>query len=256
MFGSKPATKWTLAFAGTVLAVGIALFLPRTANAQPGGPPVPAGPCGALQQADFSSIPGAPASIISTQIVSATDTQPEYCEVYGLVSSQIQFKLWLPTAGWNDRYLQVGCGGYCGGLSPSEQCYTGLAQNFAVGFDNSGHVSGGMMGGGDALWGYDNLGLRQDFGYRSEHVTAQVAKAIVAAFYGKDPAHSYYFGCSNGGRQALQEAQRGRRTSTASSPVHPPLSRHRSTVSTNRGTGWPTPLRTAALSSSRRSFNC
>ena len=58
------------------------------------------------------------------------------------------------------------------------------------------------------MWGYDNLGLREDFGYRSEHVTAAVAKAVIAAFYGQDPAYSYYFGCSNGGRQALQEAQR------------------------------------------------
>ncbi len=102
----------------------------------------------------------------------------------------------------------MGCGGYCGSLNPSDQCYTGLAQNFAVGFDNSGHISGSMMGGGDAIWAYDNLGLREDFGYRSEHVTAQVAKAVVAAFYGEDPLYSYYFGCSNGGRQALQEAQR------------------------------------------------
>jgi feruloyl esterase len=172
------------------------------------GPPVPAGPCGDLQRADFTTIPGAPASIISTQVVSATETQPEYCEVYGLIASQIQFKVWLPTENWNERYLQVGCGGYCGSLNPSEQCYTGLGQNFAVAFDNSGHVSGGMSGGGDALWAYNNTPLREDFGYRSEHVMAQVAKAITAEFYGKDPVYSYYFGCSNGGRQALQEAQR------------------------------------------------
>jgi feruloyl esterase len=200
--------KWLRALASTAVVLCVALLLVKTAHAQPPGPPVPAGPCGALQQADISTIPGAPASIISTQIVSATGTQPEYCEVYGLISSQIQFKLWLPTSDWNERYLQVGCGGYCGGLSPSEQCYTGLEQNFAVGFDNSGHISGGMLGGGDALWGYDNQELREDFGYRSEHVTAEVAKAIVAAFYDKGPAYSYYFGCSNGGRQALQEAQR------------------------------------------------
>lgn len=192
---------------GVVLALCTLFFLPAVASAQPGAP-LPSGPCGSLQQADFSMIPGAPASILSTQIISATATQPEYCEVYGLISSQIQFKLWLPTAGWNERYLQVGCGGYCGSTDPSEQCYTGLTENFAVGFDNSGHLGGAPVGGGDALWGYDNMGLRADFGYRSEHVTAQVAKAIVAAFYGQDPQYSYYFGCSNGGRQALQEAQR------------------------------------------------
>lgn len=200
-------TKWLPALAGTILTLCLVTLAYGTASAQPGAP-LPSGPCGALQQADFSTIPDAPASILSTQIISATDTQPEYCEVYGLISSQIQFKLWLPTAGWNERYLQVGCGGYCGSTDPSEQCYTGLADNFAVGFDNSGHLGGAPVGGGDALWGYDNMGLSEDFGYRSEHVTAQVAKAVIAAFYSQDPAYSYYFGCSNGGRQALQEAQR------------------------------------------------
>ena len=201
------AIRWPLALAGSVLALCLVLFVSGTASAQPGAP-LPSGPCGTLQQADFSTIPGAPASIMSTQIISATDTQPEYCAVYGLIASQIQFKLWLPTAGWNERYLQVGCGGYCGSTDPSEQCYTGLADNFAVGWNNSGHLGGAPVGGGDALWGYDNMGLREDFGYRSEHVMAQVAKAVVAAFYGQDPAYAYYFGCSNGGRQALQEAQR------------------------------------------------
>ncbi len=128
------AIRWPLALAGSVLALCLGLFVSGTASAQPGAP-LPSGPCGTLQQADFSTIPGAPASIMSTQIISATDTQPEYCEVYGLISSQIQFKLWLPTAGWNERYLQVGCGGYCGSTDPSEQCYTGLAENFAVGLE-------------------------------------------------------------------------------------------------------------------------
>jgi feruloyl esterase len=47
-----------------------------------------------------------------------------------------------------------------------------------------------------------------DFGYRAVHDTAEQAKAIVTAFYGKPPVRSYFTGCSDGGREALMEAQR------------------------------------------------
>src|SRR5437773_6793 len=47
-----------------------------------------------------------------------------------------------------------------------------------------------------------------DFGYRGIHEMTLVAKAAVKAYYGKDAQHSYFWGCSNGGRQALMEAQR------------------------------------------------
>jgi Tannase and feruloyl esterase len=99
----------------------------------------------------------------------------------------------------------VGCGGYCGSLRASPESNTALAQNFAVAFDNSGHVGGGM-GAGNALWGLDRPQLRIDFGYRLEHVMSIAAKAIATAFYGTNPRYSYFQGCSNGGRQALMSA--------------------------------------------------
>ena len=47
-----------------------------------------------------------------------------------------------------------------------------------------------------------------DFGFRAVHETAERSKAIIGAFYGEAPKHSYFSSCSNGGRQALMEAQR------------------------------------------------
>jgi Tannase and feruloyl esterase len=35
----------------------------------------------------------------------------------------------------------------------------------------------------------------------------KVAKSLVEAFYGRPARHSYFFGCSTGGQQALVEAQ-------------------------------------------------
>lgn len=54
----------------------------------------------------------------------------------------------------------------------------------------------------------DQPQLRIDFGDRSEPVTALAAKAIATAFYGETSRYAYFQGCSNGGWQALQEAQR------------------------------------------------
>jgi len=47
-----------------------------------------------------------------------------------------------------------------------------------------------------------------DFGYRAVHEMTVNAKAIVEAFYGTAPVHSYWNGCSQGGRQGITEAIR------------------------------------------------
>ena len=47
-----------------------------------------------------------------------------------------------------------------------------------------------------------------DFGNRAIHEMTLKAKLVIQAFYGDAPKHSYFASCSNGGRQALMEAQR------------------------------------------------
>jgi hypothetical protein len=171
----------------------------------------PAESCAALGQADFSTIPGASTTIVSATPVSASsNTLGDYagCEVNGLIAPQIQFQLMLPTQNYQGKYLQLGCGGYCGtdtlsAPAASYGCVPVTTGQFAEATDNEGH-SGAVFSGAFAA----DLNLRVDFGYASEHALAVAAKAIIAAFYGHGPAESYYDGCSQGGHEALLEAQR------------------------------------------------
>jgi len=183
---------------------------------------LPKRPCGALMQTgswpmpgvvpgvtDFSAIPGAPARVVSATVVAATAQSPAYCDVQGYVAPQIHFELGLPTTTWQGRYLQNGCSGLCGGAYPPtfQPCAAQPGGDFAVASTDDGHTSA-SPGGFDGLWARDDAQLRIDYGYRAAHVLAVAAKAIITAYYGVAPRHSYFAGCSDGGREALMEAQR------------------------------------------------
>ena len=62
--------------------------------------------------------------------------------------------------------------------------------------------------GTDASWALHHPEKQIDFGYRALKETTDAAKAILAAYEGKKPRFSYFQGCSDGGREALMEAQR------------------------------------------------
>jgi feruloyl esterase len=46
-----------------------------------------------------------------------------------------------------------------------------------------------------------------DYATRSTHLMTVRAKEIIKAFYGEPPARSYFYGCSTGGRQGVDEAR-------------------------------------------------
>lgn len=156
---------------------------------------------------DFARIPGAPTEIWSATIVPASGKNPAYCDVKGLISPQIQFELKLPTTTWQGRYLQMGCGGSCGSIPVSTfpACNLQPQGNFAVASTNDGHIGSSA---GDSLWALESQPLRLDFSYRAVHKLAVVAKVLIASYYGSPPRKSYFEGCSDGGREALAEAQR------------------------------------------------
>ncbi|MGH6991958.1 MAG: tannase/feruloyl esterase family alpha/beta hydrolase [Caulobacteraceae bacterium] len=158
--------------------------------------------CVSLAGEDLSRLPGAPSLVFSAAVVPASGELPEYCDVKGEVAPQIAFEVRMPVRDWNGRYLQSGCGGFCGTINIAG-ANDALTKGFAVAAGDMGHV-GGMIQ--LPIWA-ESPDLRRDFGHRSTHVTAEAAKALVERFYDRAPAFSYWRGCSTGGRQGLTEAQ-------------------------------------------------
>ena len=139
-----------------------------------------------------------------------TVTVPRHCEVSGVSrptsDSEIAFLLWLPPASeWNGKYMQRGNGGWAGAISPVS-LYRPLTLGYAVSATDDGHRAEGMLP--SASWSIGHPEKLIDFGYRALHETALASKAILHAYYGKPDGHAYFFGCSDGGREALMEAER------------------------------------------------
>ena len=139
----------------------------------------------------------------------ATDFKdlPAFCRVGGIVrpaaDSEIKFEVWMPVSSWNGRFQGIGNGGFAGSIQ-----YGGLAaalrRNFAAASTDTGH--GGNAE--DGRWALGHPEKVIDFGYRGIHEMTVKAKAIIQAYYGSPATYSYFASCSNGGRQALMEAQR------------------------------------------------
>ena len=132
---------------------------------------------------------------------------PAFCRVQGILrpspDSEIHFEVWLPAERWNHRYLGTGNGGFAGSIG-----YGQMAGNLRRGFATAGQDAGHAAGAEDARWAYHHPEKVVDFGWRGLHLTTERAKGITARFYGTAVQRSYFDSCSDGGREALMEAQR------------------------------------------------
>ena len=130
---------------------------------------------------------------------------PAFCRVAGVIKpandSEIRFEVWMPISDWNGKFHGIGNGGFAGSIS-----YAGLAGALARGYATASTDTG--HNGGDASWALGHPEKIVDYGHRAIHEMTEKAKLIVKAFYGNGPKRSYFASCSNGGRQALMEAQR------------------------------------------------
>jgi len=177
-----------------------------------------------------------PVSAIGEPVSAVTLNPPRWTEraggSYGIVdgtilpvdpsSKPINFRVVLP-ANWSRRAAQLGGGGM-NGMIPN---LTGreLSQGFATYGSDSGHQMGGFPGlGGPPVgrgappsppggrgagndWALSDEAIR-NFGYMQMKKTHDAAMVIMERVYGERPRFNYYFGASQGGREALTVAQR------------------------------------------------
>jgi hypothetical protein len=137
---------------------------------------------------------------------------PAFCRVAVQSSptpdSLINIEVWIPTDdAWNGKYLQVGCGGFCGTVG-RQSLAAAIRRGYAGAATDDGNQAppGAMTADGSfALAHPEKI---TDFGYRALKETTDTAKAVIRALRGSSPQRSYFSGCSDGGREALVEAQR------------------------------------------------
>lgn len=135
---------------------------------------------------------------------------PDFCRVEAVLrpskDSNIRVEVWLPITDWNGKFQGVGNGGFAGTLnySSTNGLVAALRHRYATASTDTGHSGTATEG----RWALGHPERVIDYGYRAIHLMTERSKELIEAFYGRKPAYSYFASCSNGGRQALMEAQR------------------------------------------------
>ena len=179
-------------------------------------------------------LPTRGARIISARSMAATEAQvhpgndswqhalPAHCQLIGEIdpidrkAPVIQFQLNVPTA-WNGRAMQIGGGGLNGSIPTNLAVMTAsgspvsaamppdvqypLSQGYALFGGDSGHQGpAGDWALNDEAWlNFAHAGLKK---------THDATVAVLERLYGQRPRTTYFIGTSQGGREALEVAQR------------------------------------------------
>lgn len=169
--------------------------------------------------------PGAEVLSISAEEYHNVSTRPyvtgihpvsdiSYCSVKVYLThpggdDKVLVETWLPLTheAWNGRFQATGGGGFSNGFF-DQFLGPGIEAGYAVSSTDGGHQEG-HLGAGWMLKGDRNVNwnLLQNFAHRSLADQVYVGKGIAEQYFGKAPHHSYWVGCSTGGRQGYAMAQ-------------------------------------------------
>jgi Tannase and feruloyl esterase len=208
--GSSPPRQRSF----TVVAIVVTMWLAAASCTAAGetaqeAPPAPGGApvrtCESLREL------ARPATTVVDAVEDPGDaTTPRSCRVTLTVTDPtdtgtVTVWVYLPMDGWNGRFQGVGGGGFLGG--DPERLLGPLKARYAAAATDAGHPGPTADFALDAAGNLDWPAI-EDFGYEGIQDMTLAAKDVVRAYYGTDPAYSYFNGCSTGGRQGVMEAQR------------------------------------------------
>ncbi|WP_343504612.1 tannase/feruloyl esterase family alpha/beta hydrolase [Alloyangia pacifica] len=162
--------------------------------------------CSALRDTVFDG-----GHVTSARVMSP-EGLPQYCEVRATALPAISIEVRLPLSGWNGKFYQTGCGGFCGILGRADggeswvnAMRPGLERGYATATSDSGHHALAVT---EATWAQDNPNAERDWGWRSIGETNRIAQVMIDAFYGAPSSQAIFQGCSTGGRMAHVAAHR------------------------------------------------
>jgi len=210
--------------------VCLAFAVASSSSAQTASGIAPAGKCADLVKLQIpgtqlvitkaEEIPSAPPNTILLSPGLSPDkipvAIPGYCRADGTIDQRtgfdgkpyaIGFAIALPD-NWNGRFLFQGGGGLNGSVNPPLGSAAAgddpaLARGFTVVSTDTGH-KGAVF---DPSFMKDQI-ANLDFAYIAVGRVAVLAKEIIAHYYGQPAKHSYFAGCSTGGREAMLVSQR------------------------------------------------
>ena len=152
-------------------------------------------PCMLCEELNDIQLP----DVVITSAEKVVESNP-HCRVLGVIGREIKFELLLPDV-WNDRFVMGGGGGFVGHIA--NQARYCAKNGYATSGTNTGHKGNSTQ----ANWALNNMERQVNYSHLAVHRTAVVSKAIINEYYDSFPDYNYFIGCSNGGSQALKEAQ-------------------------------------------------
>jgi len=186
-----------------ILLLGSAITVLVTLSCQEQNPDTNA-QCAAFASREIDGV-----VINSSRPVTDREDLPGFCTIQGTIEPDIEFEARFPLTGWNGKYYQSGCGGYCGSVRPDKKGYSNtinkaLQRGYAAITTDGGHTAGM----GDASWAMNNPIAVEVYAHGAIPLTYQAGTRMVKAYYGQQAELEYFGGCSNGGRMAAMAAQR------------------------------------------------